>query len=184
MTIPTNVAGNPEPTPSGSPCPYCGGALRPGAHKCKHCHEYIDSPAEVLLVLSMLMKGDVRPTERGPAPRAQRTLLIVEDHVGTRRTMTRLLRRWGWDVLEAGSLADCLQLVDRHVDCALVDLVLPDGDGESIVRALRNIDAETRIVVCTGVVDRERLRRARALGASAVLAKPFDSGELEAACKG
>jgi two-component system, sensor histidine kinase len=183
MTTSADGPGDQEPTPAGTPCPYCGGALRPGAHKCKHCHEYIDDPAEVLYTLSLLMKAAVEKTEPTKAP-VQRTLLIVEDHEGTRRAMTRLLRRWGWDVLEAGSLADCLRLANRRLDCALIDLILPDGDGESIVRALRSVDAETRIVVCTGVVDRERLRRARALGASAVLEKPFDSRELEAACKG
>jgi CheY-like chemotaxis protein len=180
----TNADDVPEVTPEDRTCPYCGGVIRPNAHKCKHCREYIDDPAEVLLTLSMLLseKFDTAKSKKDPAP--HRTLLVVEDHEGTRRLMTRLLRRWGWDVMEAGSLADCLQLEDKRVDCALVDLVLPDGDGESIVRALRSVDAETRIVVCTAVVDRERLRRARALGASAVLEKPFDSRELEAACKG
>jgi CheY-like chemotaxis protein len=179
MTANADVA--PESTPGDSTCPYCGGALRAGARKCKHCREYIDDPAEVLFTLSMLLREELEPAKSAIVPR---TLLIVEDHEGTRRSMTRLLRRWGWDVMEAGSLADCLRLANKRVDCALVDLILPDGDGESIVRALRSVDAETRIVVCTAVVDRERLRKARALGASVVLEKPIDSRDLEAACKG
>jgi hypothetical protein len=65
MTNTAQVAGDPASILDGLPCPYCGGALRPGAHKCKHCREYIDDPAEVLLILSILMGEDVEPTGTG-----------------------------------------------------------------------------------------------------------------------
>jgi hypothetical protein len=65
MTNTAQVAEDPASIQGGSPCPYCGGALRAGARKCKHCHEYIDDQEEVLLILSILMGEDVEPSGTG-----------------------------------------------------------------------------------------------------------------------
>jgi two-component system response regulator RegA len=59
-----------------------------------------------------------------------RRLLIVDDHEPTRSALRTLFALKGWDVRVAGTLADGLGLLSPPPDCVLLDLMLPDGNGD------------------------------------------------------
>ena len=66
------------------------------------------------------------------------TVLVVDDDIGFRRLVTRLLRARGFDVVaEACDGAGALAAVRVHrPDCVLLDVGLPDHDGHTIARTL------------------------------------------------
>ena len=61
----------------------------------------------------------------------------------------------GAEFVRAATVADGLQIADRHspFDLAVVDLILPDGNGADLVREVKAAYPETRVAVLSAVVD-------------------------------
>jgi two-component system response regulator RegA len=110
-------------------------------------------------------------------------VLIVEDHEGFRFALGGLFRKAGWDVEAVGSVSEGLAALDTPPACAVVDLHLPDGEGESIVRKVKEAHLPTCVtVICTGTNDEARIQRVAALGPNALLRKPVAFEDVFAAC--
>ncbi len=117
------------------------------------------------------------PTHEGIAAK----VLIVDDEAGVRRVLTRLLSAEGYEVLEAASGQEGLELLWTHgADTVLLDVMMPRMDGLEVCRRIRKNSrtAHTPVVFITAAVDREFRRQARKAGADDFLAKPFDEVEL------
>jgi CheY-like chemotaxis protein len=113
-------------------------------------------------------------TMNGP----QHRMLLVEDHAETRHLMCRILSLCGWKVVEAGSIAEALARLDPPPDCLMLDLQLPDGDGEALLRKIREDGLPTRVVVNTGIGDPARLENLAGLHPDYLLHKPLDAEGL------
>ena len=65
-------------------------------------------------------------------------ILLVEDHEPTRSPLTQLLVRRGFDVVAVGTMTAALEAATREAfDLVLSDIGLPDGDGFSLMRKIR-----------------------------------------------
>ena len=115
-------------------------------------------------------------------------ILLVEDDRELRRTLRDALAVEGCEVFTAASLSEGLALLgglgeraDRSpaspIDLVLLDLGLPDGDGEALLAALRNRHAIPLIVISARESDGQKIRLLDA-GADDYLVKPFGIGEL------
>ncbi len=114
---------------------------------------------------------------------AGETVLVVEDNDRNRKLVRDLLQVTGFRVLEAASAGEGLRLAVAHLpDVVLLDVQLPDHDGETALRRLR---ADPRLALIPVVAltayampsDRERLLRA---GFDGYLAKPISVREFPA----
>lgn len=113
-----------------------------------------------------------------------RSLLIVEDHEGSRVALSAIFRRKGCEVRAVATVAEGLASLEPPPDCAVVDLMLPDGEGEDVIRAIRARGLTTLVVVCSGVGDEGRLSAVRRLGVRAVMRKPISAAEVIACFSG
>ena len=115
-------------------------------------------------------------------------ILLVEDDRELRRTLRDALAVEGCEVFTAASLSEGLALLgglgeraDRSaaspIDLVLLDLGLPDGDGEALLAALRKRHAIPLIVISARESDGQKIRLLDA-GADDYLVKPFGIGEL------
>ena len=103
-------------------------------------------------------------------------VMLVEDHTAFRQALAFLL---GHEpdievVAQAGSLAqarETLLLVEGHLDVAVLDLVLPDGDGSELIGELRRRNPGVSIVVLSAAMGPGHLEEAVKAGADAVLDK-------------
>lgn len=120
--------------------------------------------------------------EDAPMDCLSHRMLVVEDDRATRTLLRRVLTLCGWEVIEAGSLTEGIARLDPPPDCLLLDLHLPDGDGEALLRKVRIERLPTRVVVNTGTEDATRLETVRGLHPDALLRKPLDSEGLKAVC--
>jgi two-component system, NtrC family, nitrogen regulation response regulator GlnG len=109
-------------------------------------------------------------------------LLIVEDDAWTRKALTRLMRREGWRILTAATVAKGVEHLSSAPDCVILDLDLPDGCGESVLHSIARLGINIRVVVCTAAADQERLDCLDRLGPHAILRKPVDVDALLEAC--
>ena len=114
-------------------------------------------------------------TSGGTTP--QRVLLVEDDPVSA-SALNAILRRRGFDVLPATTLAQAMDLLQQRPAFVVLDLMLPDGDGAAVLRHVRKTRPETRVLVTTAVSDPERLRALRALGPDVILQKPIDLNAL------
>ncbi|RPI28598.1 MAG: response regulator [Acidobacteria bacterium] len=106
-------------------------------------------------------------------------ILVVEDDSSSARVYADILEYWGHAVSSAGSVSEALALVAaRPFDSALVDVVLPDGDGFSLVERMREVQPVLRCLIVSAVFDPEAQRKAQAIGAD-FRPKPLDFREIE-----
>jgi two-component system KDP operon response regulator KdpE len=105
-------------------------------------------------------------------------VLLVEDDRELRRTLHDALAVDGYAVLTAASLSEGLALVaNAPVDLVLLDLGLPDGDGEALLESLRRRSNLPVLVISARQTEAQRIRLLDA-GADDYLVKPFGVGEL------
>jgi two-component system KDP operon response regulator KdpE len=114
------------------------------------------------------------------APGSGATILIVEDDPETRRSVARDLAAHGYRVEEAATGRAGLRAWEaRRPDLVLLDLGLPDIDGTTLVRRMRQ-EAGTPILILSARDGEEDKIRALELGADDYVTKPFGMGELHA----
>lgn len=120
---------------------------------------------------------DTQPSGRTAPPADDRPrVLVVDDEAPLRSLLGRALEREGFAVAEA---ADAGTAVGRFRDLApsvtVLDLVLPDRDGISLLAELKALDPGAAVIVVTGRGDEEAALRA---GAVSFYRKPFRLPEL------
>ncbi|QOV89118.1 response regulator transcription factor [Humisphaera borealis] len=109
----------------------------------------------------------------------RRTILIVEDDAISAQAMRILLRRSGWLVEVAPTIADANAYLDRNTPHTIIlDLMLPDGDGSLVLRRVRDQALKTRVTVTTATADAGWIDRVKALNPHAILRKPIELTEL------
>ena len=106
-------------------------------------------------------------------------VLIVEDQRALLDTFTRGLREEGYEVTPAANVAEARRVLkEEAVDAIVLDLMLPDGDGLSLLGELRQAGFSKPIVVVTARDAVEDRIRGLDSGADDYLVKPFSFGEL------
>jgi DNA-binding response OmpR family regulator len=108
------------------------------------------------------------------ARRTTPIILVVDDDDYVHSTLAAAMRGLRPEIIRAGTAKDGLRLaLERRPDVAIVDVGLPDQDGYELTRALRACSelADLRICILTGHLPDQAL--ARAVGANAIIGKPF-----------
>ena len=105
-------------------------------------------------------------------------VLVCDDEPQILRALRVILREAGFEVLPAANAQEALDNAAlKPPDAAIVDLVLPDGDGVEVCRALRDW-SEMPIVVLSAVGEETEKVRALDAGADDYVTKPFGPSEL------
>jgi two-component system, OmpR family, KDP operon response regulator KdpE len=107
-------------------------------------------------------------------------VLVVEDEEPARAAIAANLRARGYEVDEAGDVREALRAWDnRRPDLILLDLGLPDLDGQAVIIRVRH-EATTPIIVLSARGREEDRVAALDAGADDYLTKPFGLSELHA----
>ena len=108
------------------------------------------------------------------------TILVVEDDVQIRNFICYALKAEGFTCLTAGNAAAAMKLlVMEQADMMLLDLGLPDMDGEAVLKKVREWSEMPVIIVSARDQDKEKAAMLD-LGADDYLTKPFSATELMA----
>jgi two-component system, OmpR family, KDP operon response regulator KdpE len=109
-----------------------------------------------------------------------RSVLVVDDEPQILRALKIILRDAGFEVVQAASVQEALDAAAlRSPEAAIVDLVLPDGDGIEVARSLREWSTMP-IIVLSAVGEEDEKVRALEAGADDYVTKPFGPRELVA----
>ncbi|MFH1177603.1 MAG: sigma-54 dependent transcriptional regulator [Acidobacteriota bacterium] len=106
-------------------------------------------------------------------------ILIIDDEPVLQDVLATLLRREGFQVVQAANAAEGLRSAEEQdVDLVLLDLMLPDRPGLEVLKELKRRDPETVIVVITAYSSVETAITAMRQGAFHYIPKPFKNQEV------
>ena len=125
------------------------------------------------------LSATASPGTEATALGAGRKLLLVDDDAPLRRSMARALERRDFEVLAAEGVAEARTLAREHrPEFAVLDMRLTEGSGLDLVRTLRELRPEIRIVIVTGYGNIATAVAAIKAGAVDYLAKPVDADDV------
>ena len=112
----------------------------------------------------------------------EKTLLILDDDSPLRSRLCRAMETRGFDVIDAGTVSDGIDLVRKTPPAyAILDIKLDDGTGLSLVPELRKKRPDCRIIMLTGFGNIATAVAAVKAGALDYLPKPADPDQIAAA---
>ena len=126
----------------------------------------VQSTAEPLI-------GEPQPTEG--------VVLIVDDEETVRNVAEGALTHGGFSVLSASDGNEALELLKTHatkVVAILLDLVMPNLDGEATFAEISRHSAEIPVILCSGYSENDATQRFAGKGLAGFLQKPFDVESL------
>ena len=111
---------------------------------------------------------------------AKARILIVDDEESTRELFAELLQRWGYDVDQTADGHAALKIAaETRPDVIISDLVMPKLDGLALVRALREEQPDTPVVIITGKGSIDAAVEAVREGVFDFVEKPLDPARLK-----
>ncbi len=118
-------------------------------------------------------------------PPAPEHILIVDDSAATREIMERNLAADGYAVQSVDSVAAAVRVLEsRPIDLVITDFRMPEADGLTLVRHIRQQQRSTGVIMVTGFATIGGAVTAMREGVEDYLAKPFSDDELRQAVKG
>jgi DNA-binding NtrC family response regulator len=112
--------------------------------------------------------------ESGPAH-----ILVVDDEPDMCEMMLTVLAQDGYEVVAAQDGHNALAAAQRvRFDLATIDLRMPGMGGRELLSELRSLDPDIQVLVISGYATPEESAECMALGALAVVGKPFDLDRL------
>ena len=118
-----------------------------------------------------------------------RRVLVVEDEKSIREMIALNLRMSGWEVLEAESAEQGLDLLNKQGPCeaAVLDVMLPGMNGFSLCETIRRDNQDIGIIILSAKGQEQDKIRGLSIGADDYMTKPFSVSELlarvEALCR-
>jgi two-component system response regulator AtoC len=106
------------------------------------------------------------------------TILVVDDEQLIRWSLSERLKEQGYRVVEADTAGSALEAHGDGVDLVLLDYKLPDGDGLSVLKRIKETDADTLVIMLTAHSSVDMAVEAMKQGAYHYANKPFQLDEI------
>ncbi|MCH9030735.1 MAG: response regulator [candidate division Zixibacteria bacterium] len=107
------------------------------------------------------------------------SVLVVDDEELMRQLLKKILEREGYTVQEADSVAEAKDLLSGNdFDVIVSDIKMPDEDGFSLLKYVKENYPDIGVALITGHGDTYSVKDAMLLGADEYVAKPFKSYEI------
>jgi len=120
--------------------------------------------------------------ERGNVDAIKR-VLVVDDSRAQRRLLSSMLKRWGYEVLEADSGHSALEICQREpLDLILSDWMMPGMNGLEFCKEFRKLERDNYgyFILLTSKSEKDEVAHGLDVGADDFLAKPVNASELRA----
>jgi PAS domain S-box-containing protein len=127
-------------------------------------------------------KDGEKKLKPGPLPQGRGELvLLVDDEESIRQVARQALERHGYRMIEASDGTQGLSQYTQHqseVRLVITDLAMPFMDGPALIRALRRLNPQARIIAMSGHQSKIHVGHLPPKSVQALLTKPFTAAEL------
>ncbi|MEQ2529558.1 response regulator [Bacillaceae bacterium CLA-AA-H227] len=111
-------------------------------------------------------------------------VLIVDDQFGIRILLNEVLQKEGYETHQAANGIQALDIVEKNCpDLVLLDMKIPGMDGIEILKRMKLMKDDIRVIIMTAYGELDMIQEAKNLGALAHFAKPFDIDDIREAVK-
>jgi two-component system response regulator (stage 0 sporulation protein F) len=111
-------------------------------------------------------------------------ILIVDDQFGIRILLNEVLHKEGYDTFQAANGIQALEVLNNHSpDLVLLDMKIPGMDGIEILKRMKVVDPDIRVIIMTAYGELDMIQEAKDLGAMTHFAKPFDIDDIRKAVR-
>jgi two-component system response regulator (stage 0 sporulation protein F) len=111
-------------------------------------------------------------------------ILIVDDQFGIRILLNEVFQKEGYQTFQAANGIQALDIVTKHdPDLVLLDMKIPGMDGIEILKRMKVIDPDIRVIIMTAYGELDMIQEAKDLGAITHFAKPFDIDDIRSAVR-
>jgi CheY-like chemotaxis protein len=101
---------------------------------------------------ALVLKPLDEPATTMPAVRAQPVVLLLDDNNALLGWLEAVLRGAGFETISSGTAAQAREAIaSRRPDVAVLDVVVPDGDGVSLAMELRSTEPKMQLLLMTGM---------------------------------
>ncbi|HEX3729881.1 MAG TPA: ATP-binding protein, partial [Opitutaceae bacterium] len=108
-------------------------------------------------------------------------ILLVDDEAGIREVARHTLENHGYRVATAANGEEAVSRYLEHRDqirLVMTDMMMPVMDGPGLIRTLRVLDRNLKVIPMSGLEDVDREAELAGLGAAEILPKPFETRQL------
>jgi len=120
--------------------------------------------------------------EAKPLPRGQgETILVVDDETSILNAARGLLETNGYEVVTSSDGVEALAVFAQNrerIKAVLTDVMMPVMDGAAMMRVLRKLDPDIRVIATSGVDQDVKLEDMKAMGIKGFLAKPYTAEKI------
>ena len=109
------------------------------------------------------------------------TILVVEDEAGIRALVRKILRRQGYEVLEASNGEEALAICREHtgpIELLITDVIMPEVGGRELVDRFHELRGTAKVLYVSGYTDDSTIYSGKYPPGTAFLQKPFTLGAL------
>jgi PAS domain S-box-containing protein len=138
------------------------------------------SPAETIPPPAEAIPPAIEAIPAAPEPELE-TILVVEDEAGIRALVRKILRRQGYQILEASQGEEALAVCAQHkgrIDLLVTDVMMPQMSGRELATKLIALRPDIKVLYVSGYTDDSMLQSGSFPPGTAFLQKPFTLGSL------
>jgi DNA-binding NtrC family response regulator len=109
------------------------------------------------------------------------TALVIEDEDVIRKSVEKILKSAGYNVLSAVNGVQGLDHFKKHhkdISVVLLDMVMPKESGKQVFIEMRKINPDVRVILMSGFRKDQRVQEVLMMGVKSFLQKPFNQDEL------
>ena len=111
------------------------------------------------------------------------TILLADDLAFIKMVQKEILAKKGYQVI--GEASDGIEVIEKYKklnpDVVIMDITMPRMDGLNALKAIKQIDPNARVIVCSALGQQKLIIEAIKIGAKDFIVKPFDPERLSAA---
>lgn len=111
-------------------------------------------------------------------------ILIVDDQYGIRILLNEVFQKEGYETFQAANGFQAIDIVLKDKpDLVVLDMKIPGMDGIEILKRVKEIDKDIKVILMTAYGELDLIQEAKKLGALMHFAKPFDIDEMRKAVR-
>ena len=110
---------------------------------------------------------------------AHKKILITDDAAFMRTVLGDILKKAGYDVVEASSGIDAIEKYKTEKpDAVTMDITMPEMDGITALKQIMAIDKDAKVLMCSAMGQQAMVVEAIKVGAKDFIVKPFDANRV------